>query len=548
MPLLRKVTGGEFCCEEHRHAYAQEQSNLALSRLIDEQQSLQTGKKVRRRGIALPLPRTANGNGNGNGAHGKTGVHAGPDPAFCQWLYATSPQVQNFRPGLRSGETSLAGLSELAMPSANWRIVRKRLIAGDRIEWTALVWARGMTSAYAQGEPGCEFAAWDMGTRMSGRLVKPVWDEPVVEAPVVEAKVAGEVEPVAFAALVKIPAGVKARNWTAPMRSSLPKPWGVTAAAPALPAHGEARVRHAMGVEMVSTQMAPLIRSSRLLGKAIPSQMGYRPIAAEHRPWEAGQQIPPAAVAAPREVAKATMFSSLSVLAARGSVALLNLLEGNQLVTSSPMYPQVRADFNGLGLQRAARVAIATPYSNAGQTPVQAQAKGIFPLPFLVPPLSPNITAAKFRAPLEKVKQLTLAPRRGVESYQVSSLAVEVVETQAGAVLQPVAGLRPVLDWLPAFGRPVAPSWEVRAQADAGSSAAPARGLSELVRIQSPALATSILSIEQPAMPMSPTKLFRLTMDRVEMRNVKSRPMANTNTHSPVREVIKPQTRLVPRT
>jgi len=540
LPLFRKVTGGEFCSEEHRRAYAHEQSNLALSRLIDEQQSVQAGKKPRRRGIALPLPRTANG--NGNGSHGKTAAQGGPDPAFCQWLYTTNVRIQNARLGLRAGETFLAGMGHLAMPIANWRILRKRLISAERVEWAEYIQARGMAGACAEGEGTCDSTALGMSIRKPGSFLLPVWDEPAARI-----EVAAELEPIALGTFVKLPKEAKMRDWIAPMRSSLPKPWAITAAL-ALPSHGEARISHGMKVELVSTQMAPLITNSRLLGKALPSQAGYCPIAAEHRPWEGSQQIPKPATWTSRDGAKSNSFSSLSVLAALGPVALKDLLEGDQLVSSSPVYPKVPGDFNGLGLRRAARVAIALPYTNAGQRPVQAQVKGIFPLPFLVPPLSPSIGSARFRAPLQQVKQLTLAPRRGVESYKVSATAADAIPTQLMESQRPIAHLRPVLDWLPSFGRPVAPGLEVRAQGAEATNGAPARGLTELVMTQTPALATSISSLQQPSMQMGPTKLFRLSMERVEMRNVKSRPKANTDTHSPVREVIKPKTKLVPRT
>lgn len=539
LPLLRKVTGGEFCCEEHRHAYAHEQSNLALSRLIDEQQSVQTGRKPRRRGIALPLPRTA----NGNGAHAKPVGHSGPDPAFCQWLYASNPRAQNFRSPLRSGETFLAGLHELALPVVNWRILRKRLMAGERVEWSALDRARAGAGAYAAGEGPCPFAAWDLSAAIPGHHLLPVWDDSSAEV-----AIAVDFEPVEFGGLVKLPTEVKMRNWAAPMRSLLPKPWAVTLGAPALPLHAEARVRQqSADVEIRSTQMAPLIRSSRLLGKAIPSPAGYHPITAEHRPWDAFQQIPKAATPSSIELAQATSFSSLAVLAARGPVALKELLEGDQLVSSNPAFPTVPGDFSGRQLQRAERVAMAIPYTNSGQRPVETQAKGIFPLPFLVPPGSPSIGQPQFRAPLQQVKQLTLAPRRGVESYQVSVPAAAAVETEIPGTNRPTAALKPVLDWLPAFGRPMAPSWEVRARRAEGTST-PAAGWTELVLTQTPALATSILSLEKPAMQAGPVKLLRLTMERVEMRNVKARPKANTDTHAPVREVIKPKTKLVPRT
>ena len=547
VPLLRKVTGGEFCCEEHRLAYAHEQSNLALSRLIDEQQAVQTAKKPRRRGIALPLPRTANA--NGNGTHGKTAA-AGPDPAFCQWLYATSPRVQTFRSGLRAGETSLAGLSELVIPVVNWRILRKRLTVGEAVDWTAVVRERAITSAYSQGESFGEFAPWEMPARIAGSQLAPLWDagQSLCEETLREETPAPEFEPVALGALVKLPTEVRMRDWTAPMRSSLPKPWAAEAAAPALPLHGEARVRNGMGVEIVSTQMAPLIRNSRILGKGVASPMGYRPIAAEHRPWEVTQQIPKAAEAGRREVAKATSFSALPVLAVRGPAELKDLLQGDQLVTSNPVYPHVPGEFSGLGLRRASRVAMATPYTNAGQRPVQAHVKGIFPLPFLVPPLSPSIGGVQFRAPIQQVKALTLAPKHGLESFQVAATATEALAPAPAEAQRPAARLKPVLDWLPAFGRPVAPGWEWQPRSAGAGHGEPAKVAVELVMAQTPALATSTLSLDQPELQAPPVKLFRLTMERVEMRNVKSRPKANTDTHTPVREVIKPNTRLVPRT
>jgi len=537
LPLFRKVTGGEFCCEEHKQAFAHEQSNRALSRLIDEQQGIQAGRKPRRRGIALPLPRAA----NGNGTHAKAGAQAAQDPAFCQWLYASNPKAQNYKVGLRGGATSLMGAGELTKPSVNWRILRKRLMQGAGVEWVAAIRPRDLATAYAFGEGHGEFAAGS-GLAMPAYSAAPEWEQPEILPEL-------DFEPDMAVQLLLAPVSVKARDWTAPMRSSLAKPRAGAAWTPALPAHAEARVHRGMGgVELVPVQTAPLIRNSRLLGKAIPSSMGYRPIPAEHRPWEATRQVPMAPVAISGATAPETGLSSLSLLAARGPLGIKALLEGGQLVSSQPVFPQATADFNGLGLNPAGGVAIPTRYASAGTKPVQTQVKGIFPLPFLVPPLSPVIARACFRAPLGKVRQLTLAPRRGVESYQVSCPRLVAAATPGVSAGIPESRLKPILDWLPAFGRPMAPSWEVRAQRMEALDGVPSRGVCELVMTQAPALATSVLSIEQPAFREGPVKLLRLTQDRVEMRNQKSRPMANTETHAPVREVLKPRTRLVPRT
>lgn len=544
------MTGGEFCSEEHRLAYAHEQSNLALSRLIDEQQHIQTGKKPRRRGIALPLPRTA----NGNGSHGKTAVQSGQDPAFCQWLYASTPHMQNYRSRLRAGESSLERSVELAIPGCNWRVVRRKLSPGGTVDLSGLARTMGLAGACQEWE-----VAWEAAPAVppvAPRLVlAPEWDSSEANEP-------REWEPSALGALVTPGWRLEAKNWRAPMRSALPRPSAAEPAPPALPLQTNARLQVSMHADLPETHMAPLMHSCRIVGKAVPSPNGFRHIPAEAKLWETGGNLPRVALqpangaAQPASAhvqpsngnAQSTSLSSLQVLAARGPLGLLPMLEGEQIVNSRPLYPAPPMLENGLGLRRAGKVGMHAPYSNAGQRPVQTQARGIFPLPFLVPPLSPRIADAYFRAPLETVKPLTLAPRRGVGSYQVASPALAVLDAESPAAQRPVAGLKPVLDWLPAFGRPVALPGQVEARTVAPQQAPRAQGFTDLVLGFSPALASSTSTLREPGMRTSPVKLLRLTMERVEMQNVKSRPKANMETHTPQREALKPRAALSPRT
>lgn len=530
------MTGGEFCSEEHRLAYAHEQSNLALSRLIDEQTHIHNGKKPRRRGIALPLPRAA----NGNGSHGKTAVQGGHDPAFCQWLYATTPRMQNYRSRLRAGESSLERVGELAIPGNGWRVVRRKLAVGGVVELSGLARAMATTGACMESE-----GAWEAATAVHPAApplaLRPEWDrEP-----------AGEPrawEPSALGTLVAPRWSLEAKNWSAPMRSALPRPRAVEASAPALPAHLEARLQVTLHTDLPETHMAPLLHSCRIMGKAVPSQNGFRPIPAEVRLWDTGGSIPRVASQPQTGKAQPTNLTSIQVLAAKGPLGWLPLLEGELQANSRPLYPAPPAVVNGLGLRRAGKVLMQAPLTNAGQRPVQSQARGIFPLPFLVPPLSPRIAEAAFRAPLETIKPLTLAPRRGVESYQVSSPAVAELDAVSPAAERPRARLKPVLDWLPAFGRPVATPHTVNAQWVEPLQARRAAGFTGLVMGITPALAASATTLEQPVLRTLPVKLLRLTMERVEMQNVKLRPRASMETHTPQREVLKPRARLEPRT
>lgn len=540
LPLFRKVTGGEFCCEEHRLAYTHEQSNLALSRLIDEQPNVQAARKPRRRGIALPLPRAA----NGNGSHGKGATADGPDPAFCQWLYATTPRTQNYRSRLRAGHSWMSWSSEVTLPPANWRILRKRLTMGASHDTAGWLTARGGTGAVWEDEgPGTNGPAAAPVLPGMGRLDTADWNREAECAPPEREPVA--CEPASMAALVRAVHPVEVRNWTAPMRSSLPKPWKPEPWTPALPVHAEARVRFTLNGELDMVRTAPLIRNSRILGKGVLLSNGYRTAPPEHRTWESNGTIPQGPQSLRGETEHIQSLSSLPVLAASGSRAAIPLVEGDPVVNCRPVYPLAPPAAAGMRLTRARRVAIPTIYSESGRKPLPGRLAHIFPLPFLVPPLPPRIGEASVRTPVQGIKALTLAPRRGVESYQVSAPAPRAVAPEAVPAQRPVAALKPVLDWITAFGRPVAPSWEI---APRNQDARRAVGVLVLDMEAPPVPAAASLGLDPAAMPHPPVKLMRLTLQRVEMQRWKHSPMAFTTPHTPEREAIKPRAKLEPRT
>lgn len=550
LPLFRKVTGGEFCCEEHRLAYTHEQSNLALSRLIDEQPSVQAARKPRRRGIALPLPRTANGNGaNGNASHGKSAQASGQDPAFCQWLYATPPRTQNYRSRLRAGHSWLSWSSELTLPAANWRILRKRLMMGASLDAATWLAARGGAGALWEGEgAGSNEPMAAPVLPGMGRLDSTEWSAgALAAAPECEQAPAGQAppEPASLAALMRALHPVALRDWTAPMRSSLPKPWKPEPWTPALPVHAEARVRFTLNGELDMVRTAPLIRNSRILGKGVVLSNGHRPVSPEHRVWESIGALPQGPQSLVGEHENIHSLSSLPVLAARGSRAALSLLEGDPVVNSRPVLPLAPPAALGMRLTRARRVAIPTIYSEAGRKPLPGRLANIFPLPFLVPPLPPRIGEASVRTPVQGLRALTLAPRRGVESYQVSVPAPAPVALREVPAQRPVADLKPVLDWITAFGRPVAPSWEFAPHTQESRRAA---GEVQLAMAAPPVPAVAVLAPEPPRMPQPPLKLMRLTLHRVEMQRWKPGPMAFYTPHTPEREAIKPRAKLEPRT
>ena len=124
----------------------------------------------------LPLPRAA----NGNGSHGKTAVQSGSDPAFCQWLYATTPRMQNYRSRLRAGESSLERVGELAIPANGWRVVRRKLAVSAVVELSGLARAMATTGACMELEGAWEAvaAAHPAAPRLA---LRPEWDQ--VSAP-----------------------------------------------------------------------------------------------------------------------------------------------------------------------------------------------------------------------------------------------------------------------------------------------------------------------------------------------------------------------------
>jgi hypothetical protein len=470
LPLLRKWTGGEFCSEEHRREYAQDQAKLALSRLVDETAAVEAGKRPRRRGIALPLPAGHQSRKEAAVPVALTPAAAalaapppsrlrpralplpkpvskakgpGPeDPSFCHRLYPHVPRPQ--RDGIRirlkwDGLFDGSAFAQ-ALPSREVSLIPARIPAPDRLPMRDWIPAKrpGMSLPAACGEPWAEPASalrWPVTALRTEREEALYSQRPVDE--IIES---GKLP---FARLAPVPVNGHYRDWRAPVRLARDSGFEIS---PAIAPSIGLRIDRGHG----TPAQAPLVRGNRLLGRP---RMGVKRVVT----LDAEPRFP---LAQPGVRLRLAGSGVTLVRAGKLRIELACQHASGSRAAALPVeavFPQAHPAMPDLSpiealqvLTFAQRVPMdVTSGAKQGAPACGAAAAFEFPAPFLVPPKPPAPAAPEFRAGIEGLLALSVAPKRGVESARIMGPSHGHIEFGAPGLLMPIPPLQPATDWLP---------------------------------------------------------------------------------------------------